>query len=86
MTTDVSHKGFCLELPTLLEAKTEIDGYVLYGDKELPFKGEVAWVRRGDPQASLWHRTGVRFTWVCPGLRALLSIRQAQRKQAQRKR
>jgi hypothetical protein len=25
--------------------------------------------------ASTWHEVGVRFTWVSPGLRALISMR-----------
>lgn len=75
ISADISKSGFCLELPMIAhQAGAEIDGYVLHGEKELNFKGRVQWVAAANPQASLWSRMGVRFTWVSPGLRALLSI------------
>jgi hypothetical protein len=36
----------------------------------------VAWSTPGSPMASTWHRMGINFTNLSPGLRALLSIRQ----------
>ena len=77
LSADVSSQGFCLEASQQGYAKGQVvDGYVLLGDKELPFKGTVAWVEPPSPMASPWGRLGVRFTRVSPGLRALLSIEQ----------
>ncbi len=75
LSADVSPTGFCLEAPTLRSAGDEVTGYVLFGDKELTWTGRVQWVRPGNPMYSLWHRMGIEFTQVSPGLRALLSIR-----------
>lgn len=75
LSADVSGGGFRLETMSLLSVGSRVDGYVLHGDKELSWKGEVAWARPGNPMASTWHEVGVRFTWVSPGLRALLSMR-----------
>lgn len=75
LSADVSAKGVCLEAPTLRSAGDEVTGYVLFGDKELAWQGRVQWVRPGNPMYSLWHRMGIEFTQVSPGLRALLSIK-----------
>ena len=76
LTADISDEGFCLETPTLLSRGQALTGYVLHGHKELEWSGEVHWVEAGDPRLSIWHRVGVRFTSVSPGLRALLSMKQ----------
>ena len=75
LSADVSHAGVCLEAPTLRAEGDRVQGYVLFGDKELAWEGRVAWVQPGNPMASLWHRMGIEFTRVSPGLRALLSMR-----------
>jgi hypothetical protein len=75
LSADVSHGGFRLETPSLLSPGSRVEGFVLHGDKELSWKGEVTWARAGNPMASTWHEVGVRFTWVSPGLRALISMR-----------
>jgi len=75
LSADVSQSGVCLEAPTLRSAGDEVSGYVLFGDKELRWEGRVQWVRPGNPMYSLWHRIGIEFTRVSPGLRALLSIK-----------
>lgn len=75
LSADLSHGGFRLETPKLLAPGTPLEGYVLHGQKELPWRGEVTWARAGDPMASTWHELGVRFTFVSPGLRALISIK-----------
>lgn len=76
LSADVSDTGVCLESPTLHTAGTEVSGFVLHGHLELKWTGRVAWVTPGNPMTSTWHRLGVQFTTVSPGLRALLSIRQ----------
>jgi hypothetical protein len=76
LSADISTSGFCLESPTLQRAGDEVQGYVLFGHKELKWSGRIAWVEPGNPMASTWHRLGVSFTQVSPGLRALLSMRQ----------
>ena len=52
----------------------EIEGYVLLGEKELTFKGWVAWFRPGNPMASIWGHAGIKLTEVSPGLRTLISL------------
>ncbi len=76
LSADVSDHGLCLETPTLLAEGAEVSGFVLHGHLELKWTGRVAWVAPGNPMASTWHRLGVQFTHVSPGLRALLSIKQ----------
>jgi hypothetical protein len=76
LSADISHSGFCLETPTLQTLGELVEGYVLHGDKELTWTGRVAWVEAGNPMGSTWHRVGIAFTRVSPGLRALLSMRQ----------
>lgn len=78
LSADISDHGFCLEVMRPPEKGAEIDGFVLHGDHELTFKGKVAWVEVASPQASHWSRIGVRFTFLSPGLRALLSIRKRE--------
>lgn len=75
VSADLSARGFRLEIPTLLPEGQPVEGYVLHGDKELKWKGVVAWARPGNPMLSVWHALGVRFTEVSPGLRALISMR-----------
>ncbi len=75
VSADVSTSGFCLESFSLRQEGEAVSGYVLFGDKELTWKGRVAWVQPGNPMMSVWHRMGIEFTAVSPGLRALLSIR-----------
>ena len=80
LTADISDNGLSLELFQPMRIGAEVDGYVLHGDRELTFKGEVAWAKPGNPMASLFGTMGVRFTWVSPGLRALLSIEQRRQR------
>jgi hypothetical protein len=75
LSADVSPRGFQLETTTLLPQGLPVEGYVLHGDKELKWKGVVAWSRAGNPMMSTWHAMGVQFTEVSPGLRALISMR-----------
>jgi hypothetical protein len=75
LTADLSNNGFCLEVPfAAFTPGKEIEGYVLLGEKELAFKGRVAWFHPGNPMASMWGRAGVRITSLSAGLRALISI------------
>jgi hypothetical protein len=74
LSADLSPAGFCLETTTLRRAGEVVSGYVLHGNKELTFTGKVKWVAAGNPMASTWHRMGVEFMKVSPGLRALLSM------------
>ncbi|MFO0595251.1 MAG: PilZ domain-containing protein [Myxococcaceae bacterium] len=74
MSADLSTAGFCLESPVIRRRGDVVTGFVLHGDKELTWSGRVQWVQVGDPMASTWHRMGVEFIRVSPGLRALLSI------------
>ncbi len=80
LTEDISASGFCLEVFQPLQPGTAVEGFVLQGERELPFKGQVMWSRAGNPMASLTSLVGVRFTQVSPGLRALLSLEQRRRR------
>jgi hypothetical protein len=80
LTADISDQGVCLELFQPMRIGAEVDGFVLHGERELTFKGEVAWAKPGNPMASLFGTMGVKFTWVSPGLRALLSIEQRRQR------
>lgn len=74
LSADLSPTGFCLESPQLRAAGEVVSGFVLHGNKELTWAGRVAWVAPGNPMTSTWHRLGIEFTKVSPGLRALLSM------------
>jgi len=73
LSADISPGGFCLELPQVFVPKSVVHGFVLHGDRELPFRGEVTWARAGNPQLSVYSSMGVRFTQVSPELAALLA-------------
>jgi len=75
LSADVSPGGFQLETTQLIPEGMPVEGYVLHGEKELRWRGVVAWAKPGNPMTSTWHTLGVRFTAVTPGLRALISIR-----------
>lgn len=80
LTADLSNNGFCLEVPfAAFHPGKEIEGYVLLGEKELTFKGKVAWFQPGNPMATLWNKAGIVLTKVSPGLRALISMRLKKR-------
>jgi hypothetical protein len=76
LSADISDSGFCLETTTVHPKGAVVSGFVLHGQKELTWKGRVAWVELGNPMASTWHRLGIELTEVSAGLRALLSMRQ----------
>jgi hypothetical protein len=76
LTADLSNNGFCLEVPfAAFTPGKEIEGYVLLGEKELTFRGWVAWFRPGNPMASMWGTAGIRITGMSPGLRAYVSMK-----------
>ncbi len=73
LTADVSEEGIRAELMMhVFLPGSKIHGYVLHGEQELPFRGEVTWAQAGNPQASLQSEVGVRFTELSPELAALL--------------
>jgi hypothetical protein len=72
ITADVSSAGCRLELPQVFIPGSLVHGYVLHGEKELPFRGEVVWAKPGDPRASVYSAQGIRFTSACAGLKRLL--------------
>ncbi|MBI3186131.1 MAG: PilZ domain-containing protein [Myxococcales bacterium] len=72
LTADVSAAGLQLELPQVFLPGAQVHGYVLHEEAELPFRGEVAWARPGNPEQSLYSAVGVKFTYTSPGLKELL--------------
>ncbi len=80
LTADVSEAGCRLELPQVFLPGSRVHGYVLNGDVELPFRGEVVWAQPGDPRASIYSASGIRFTELSPELRRLLRRPPAKRR------
>ncbi|MFZ5470805.1 MAG: PilZ domain-containing protein [Myxococcota bacterium] len=72
MTVDVSRRGFRIEMPQVFVPGSLVHGYVLDGERQLPFTGEVTWAQPGNPQASTYSAMGVRFTELSPALAKLL--------------
>jgi len=72
LTADVSLSGCRLELPQVFLPGSKVHGFVLHGDVELPFQGQVVWAQPGDPRASVYSAQGIRFTKVSPTLKRLL--------------
>lgn len=75
VSSDVSERGFCLESPKFLDAGAEISGTVRHGTLKLAFTGRVRWAEAGTPMGSMWHRMGVEFDALSPGLRALIALK-----------
>jgi len=75
MTVNVSSSGFRIELPQVFLPGSKVEGFVLNGEEELPFVGEVTWAKPGNPQLSLYSAMGIRFVQVSPKLKELLRQR-----------
>ena len=73
LTADVSRGGFSAELPQVFLPGSNVDGYFLLNDEEIPFRGYVAWAIPGNPMASVFSQIGVRFTGVPEGLKAVFA-------------
>ncbi len=73
LTADVSRGGFSAELPQVFVPGSQVHGFFLLDDREINFKGTVAWAVPGNPQASVYSRIGVRFDELPEGLRPLFS-------------
>ena len=69
LTADVSRGGFSAELPQVFLPGSQVDGYFLVDDKEVAFRGWVAWAIPGNPMASVFSQIGVRFTEMPDGLK-----------------
>lgn len=72
VTADVSLEGFSVEMSHVFVPGSRVHGTLHLGEREVPFKGEVAWATPGNPQASTLSRFGVRFTETPDGLRDAL--------------
>jgi len=73
LTADVSRGGFCAELPQVFLPGAQVDGYFLLDDKEVPFRGWVAWAIPGNPMASVFSQIGVRFSAPPEGLKGVFA-------------
>ncbi len=71
LTADVSRGGFSAELPQVFMPGSQVDGYFLLDDKEVAFRGWVAWAIPGNPMASVFSQIGVRFDTMPEGLKEL---------------
>ena len=71
LTADVSRGGFSAELPQVFMPGSQVDGYFLLDDKEIAFRGWVAWAIPGNPMASVHSQIGVRFDTMPEGLKDL---------------
>ena len=64
-TTDVSTRGFCMELlGRVLPPGTPVFGTIQVKGGEVAFQGRVAWAKRGDWHLNVRGKMGVRFTQV----------------------
>jgi hypothetical protein len=73
LSADVSRGGFQAELPQVFLPGSKVHGFFLVGEREVAFRGTVAWAEAGNPQLSLHSRMGVSFDALPDGLAALLS-------------
>ena len=73
LTADVSRGGFQAELPQVFLPGSKVHGFFLVDEKEVAFRGTVAWAEAGNPQLSLYSRIGVAFDALPEGLNALLA-------------
>ncbi len=71
LTADVSRGGFCAELPQVFMPGSKVDGFFLHADKEIAFRGTVAWAKPGNPQLSVFSQIGVTFDSLPEGLKPL---------------
>jgi hypothetical protein len=61
-TADVGPGGFSAEILRVHPPGTPIDGSIRVNDREVAFRGEIAWARAGAPNMGIRGRIGVRFT------------------------
>jgi PilZ domain len=73
-SADLSRTGFCIESTAFLPPTSWLSGTVLHGRLKLAFSGHVVWAEAGNPMGSTWHRMGICFDRLSPGLRALLGL------------
>lgn len=85
LTADVSRGGFSAELPQVFLPGSQVHGYFLVDDAEVPFRGTVAWAEPGNPQLSVFSRIGVRFEALPVGLKGLFTRQDARPKKLKRR-
>jgi hypothetical protein len=61
VTTDVSPGGFAALLDPVFIPGSVVHGTVQLEGEWLPFRGEVAWARPGNPERKTRSRIGVKF-------------------------
>jgi hypothetical protein len=71
-TVDVSGGGFCTELMRVMRPGLTVEGSIQVNGKEVPFGGQVTWVKPGDVSLNLRGRVGIRFTRVPADLQRML--------------
>jgi hypothetical protein len=86
LTADVSRGGFAAELPQVFLPGSQVHGYFLVGEDEVPFRGTVAWAEPGNPQLSVFSRIGVRFDECPAGLKDVFTRHEARPKKLKRAR
>lgn len=74
LSADVSRGGFQAELPQVFLPGSRVHGFFLVDDREVPFRGTVAWAEAGNPQLSITSRIGVAFDSLPDALEGLLSV------------
>jgi len=70
-TLDLGAGGFSAELMRVPAVGSAVSGAIQLNGSDIPYAGEVAWVRPGDPRIGLRGRIGVRFTRLAPEVRRL---------------
>lgn len=61
-TTDIGPGGFSAELMRVQNPGTTVQGTIRLNGTEIPYTGQVAWAKAGEPHMSIRGRMGIRFT------------------------
>lgn len=71
-TLDLGAGGFSAELMRVPANGSAVAGVIRLNGVDVAYRGEVAWVKPGDPRIGLRGRIGVRFTELPPEVRRLV--------------
>lgn len=73
-TSDVGIGGFSTERARVFPPGIAVEGSILVGGIDYPFRGRVAWAQPGDLGLGIRGRMGVEFVWLPAQLPRLLGF------------